>query len=148
MSASISSTAAPAMSPPQQGSTAALVAARALVERAIDAFNGRQLDLYFELFTEDVESYTGIHSPLLVQGLPAWKRFISGLTRLEAAAYEQTQTSYRVYNDDTVLCNGYYVFSTVAQDGQAETQTGRASLTCVKVDGAWRIANQHYSSIF
>jgi uncharacterized protein (TIGR02246 family) len=136
------------MTLPELETNPAIEEARTLLERAIAAFNTRQYDAYLTAFTEDVESYTGIVTPLRWEGLSAWKALIAGLGQLASASYEQRHASYRSYNDDTVLVNAYFVFTTVAKDGKVETQTGRASTACVKVGGKWRIANQHYSPNF
>lgn len=121
---------------------------RAVLEEAIARFNAGEYAEYLESFTEDLESYTGIVTPLRFEGLSAWREFIAGLSEAASATYEQRHPTYRAFNGTTVLCNAYFVFTSVSPDGTVERQSGRASHTCVKVDGAWRIANQHYSPMF
>lgn len=122
--------------------------ARAVQDRLIEAFNARRYDDYLDTFTEDLESFTGIATPLRWQGLSSWKELIGGLGELASVTYEQRDATYRAYNDDTVLVNAYFVFTTVSQGGAMERQTGRASHTLVRIDGEWRVANQHYSPMF
>jgi hypothetical protein len=62
--------------------------------------------------------------------------------------YTQRHSSYRVYNGNTVIVNGYFDFTVVTKDEQATTLNGRTSFTWVRVEGKWLIANQHYSRIF
>ena len=133
---------------PEQITNAGAREAKAVLDDAIAAFNARQYDKYLESFTEDLESYTGIVTPLRWDGLSKWKELISGIESLASVTYEQRQATVRSYNDDTVLVNGYFVFTTVSQQGVVETQSGRSSFTLVKIDGDWRIANQHYSPMF
>lgn len=128
--------------------SSAIDEARVVQERLIEAFNARQYDAYLDMFTEDLESFTGIATPLRWPGLSSWKELIAGLGELASATYEQRDATYRVYNDDTVLVNAYFVFTTVSRAGETERQTGRASHTMVRVDGGWRVVNQHYSPLF
>ena len=60
-----------------------------VVQNAIDTFNARNFSAYFKLFTDDLESYTGVHTPLRFEGLPAWKEFIDGLATAGTAHYER-----------------------------------------------------------
>lgn len=123
-------------------------AAATVIRKGIEAFNAGDLETYLGLFTEDVESYTGIMTPLRFEGLTAWREFIERIRKGAAARYEQRHPSLRLYNGDTVVANSYFVFTGEGPGGSVETQTGRASLVCVKKDGTWRIANQHYSPMF
>lgn len=132
----------------EQKATDAIDGARAALKDAIANFNSRRYDAYFTVFTEDVESYTGIVTPLRWNGLSHWKQMIGGVDQMASANFELREATYRSYNDDTVLANGYFVFTTVSPSGAVETQTGRTSITLVKAGGAWRVANQHYSPFF
>lgn len=123
-------------------------AAEAVIRKGIEAFNAGDLKTYLALFTDDVESYTGIVTPLRFEGLPAWKAFVEEIRKGATARYEPRQASIRAYNEDTVISNHYFVFTGEASDGTREMQTGRASLVCVKQGGTWLIANQHYSPMF
>lgn len=123
-------------------------AVQALIQKAIRSFNAGDLETYLGLFTDDVESYSGVQTPLRFEGLPAWKSYIEGLRKGMEPRYEQRQPTLRSFNADVVVVNSYYVFSGTGPTGQMETQTGRASLVVVKQGGKWLIANQHYSPMF
>ncbi|HLB55456.1 MAG TPA: hypothetical protein VJK71_10170, partial [Gemmatimonadales bacterium] len=81
-------------------------------------------------------------------GKPQWIGFIRGLDALAAASYDQRQAVCRAYNNDTVLCNAYFVFSTTTKAGVTEVQSGRESSTMVRAGGRWLIANHHFSPMF
>jgi ketosteroid isomerase-like protein len=117
------------------------------VQNAIDAFNARNFSTYFKLFTSDLESYAGVHTPLRFEGLAAWKEFIDGLA-VGTAHFEQRHPTYRDYNGNTVVANGYFVFTSQMDNGPVQVQSGRHSYTVVKIEGKWLIANQHYSAMF
>ena len=121
---------------------------RAVLERAVDRFNAGDYDAYFSCFTDDLESFSGVVTPLRWSGLSGWKSLIDGLSRLASASYEQRDLTLRAYNGDTVVANAYFVFTTITEAGEVERQTGRASHTCVHTDDGWRIVNQHYSPVF
>lgn len=136
------------MTTPERDASASTEEARGALERAIARFNAGDYEEYLESFTDDLESFTGIVTPLRWVGVSAWKELIAGLGELASATYEQRDVSYRGYGRDTVLANAYFVFTTVSRAGEVETQTGRASHTLVRENGSWRIANQHYSPMF
>jgi ketosteroid isomerase-like protein len=121
--------------------------AKLAIQKGIAAFNSGDLDTYFSSLTEDIEVYTGVHTPVRHEGMAQWKPFIQAVKDLKAV-YEQRQVSYRAYNGDTVIANGYYIFTTVTPDGQATTTSGRATMVTVKVNGSWRIASMHFSEFF
>jgi ketosteroid isomerase-like protein len=123
--------------------------ARAVIDSAVSSFNGSHLEAYGKLFTTDVESFTGVGGALRMEGKAAWLSWIQGAKQLFlASTYEPHDLSYRSYNNDVVVANGYFVFTTVSKSGDVTTQTGRSSTVVVKVNGTWLIANQHYSAMF
>jgi uncharacterized protein (TIGR02246 family) len=121
---------------------------QALLDQAIQAFNTRDFDTYFAVFSDDVEAFVGIQTPFRIEGKAAWRTFIEGLAALPVVTNTQRHSSYRVYNGNTVIVNGYFDFTVVTKDEQATTLNGRTSFTWVRVEGKWLIANQHYSRIF
>lgn len=138
----------PAVRPvPTRPASTDTLAVERLVQNAIDAFNAGDLDEYYDLFVDDLESYTGLHTPLRYDGLEAWKGFIGGMKERVTATYEQRQPSVRVY-DSAAVSNHYFLFTAVDVNGAMETQTGRCSMLCVRIDDEWRIANQHFSATF
>ena len=120
----------------------------AALDSAIAAFNDRNYALYEGLLTDDIEAYTGVNTPLRFVGKASWMEFIRDLDDFESVSYERRHPAYRMYNDDVVISNAYFVFSTVPKSGEQKTQTGRESTAIVKVDGSWRIANFHFSAMF
>ena len=122
--------------------------AEAVGAKAATAFNARDYATYEPLFTNDVEVYTGVYTPLRFVGKAQWMAFIRGLDNLAAASYDQRQPVCRAYNNDVVLCNAYFVFTTTTKAGVTTVQTGRESSTLVKSGGKWLIANQHFSAMF
>jgi len=138
-----------ALAVPSQAQPAAAVAeGKAVLEKAMASFNARDYATYELLFTDDVEVYTGVYTPLRFVGKPQWIGFIRGLDALAAASYDQRQAVCRAYNNDTVLCNAYFVFSTTTKAGVTEVQSGRESSTMVRAGGRWLIANHHFSPMF
>ena len=122
--------------------------AEAVAAKAVASFNARDYAAYETLFTNDVEVYTGVYTPLRFVGKTQWLGFLHGLDSFAAVSYDQRQPVCRAYNNDAVLCNAYFVFTTTTKAGVTTVQTGRESSTLVKSGGKWLIANQHYSAMF
>ena len=131
-----------------QAQTSAVGDAQAVAAKAVTAFNARDYAAYEPLFTNDVEVYTGVYTPLRFVGKAQWMAFVRGLDNFAAVSYDQRQPVCRAYNNDVVLCNAYFVFSTTTKAGVTTVQSGRESSTMVKSGGKWLIANQHYSAMF
>ena len=131
-----------------QAQTSSVGDAEAVASNAVASFNARDYAAYEPLFTNDVEVYTGVYTPVRFIGKAQWMAFVHGLDNLAAASYDQRQPVCRSYNNDVVLCNAYFVFSTTTKAGVTTVQTGRESSTLVKSGGKWLIANQHYSAMF
>jgi len=122
--------------------------ALAVLDEAVDTFNARDLDTHMTLFTDDVEVFTGIDTPLLFKGKAAWKAFHDEVAMLPLARFQHHTPTARIYGGDTVVVNAYFSFTVFDEDGQAETQGGRYSTTLVKQEGKWLIANYHFSAFF
>ena len=122
--------------------------AEAVAAKAVASFNAKDYAAYEPLFTNDVEVYTGVYTPLRFVGKAQWMAFIHGLDNFAGVSYDQRQSMCRAYNNDVVLCNAYFVFTTTTKAGVTTVQTGRESSTLVKAGGKWLIANQHYSAMF
>ena len=122
--------------------------AEAVAAKAVASFNAKDYAAYEPLFTNDVEVYTGVYTPLRFVGKTQWMGFLRGLDNFAAVSYDQRQPVCRAYNNDAVLCNAYFVFTTTTKAGVTTVQTGRESSTLVKSGGKWLIANQHYSAMF
>ena len=122
--------------------------AEAVAAKAVASFNAKDYAAYEPLFTNDVEVYTGVYTPLRFVGKTQWMGFVHGMDNFAAVSYDQRQSVCRAYNTDVVLCNAYFVFTTTTKAGVTTVQTGRESSTLVKSGGKWLIANQHYSAMF
>ena len=122
--------------------------AEAVMTKAVASFNAKDYAAFEPLFTNDVEVYTGVYTPLRFVGKTQWMGFVHGMDNFAAVSYDQRQSVCRAYNNDVVLCNAYFVFSTTTKAGVTTVQTGRESSTLVKSGGKWLIANQHYSAMF
>ena len=128
--------------------TSATEQARAALEKALVDFNAANYDAYLTAFAEDFEGFTGVYSPLRIEGKEAWAKFINGLHNYAGTSYVQRQPKYRSYGDQTVICNSYFVYSTTSKTGVTEIQTGRETTVLIKKDGKWLIANYHFSGMF
>jgi hypothetical protein len=53
-----------------------------------------------------------------------------------------------VYNGNSAVVNGYYIFKVVRKDGSMTTVSGRATIDVVKWEGKWKIVNYHFSNLF
>lgn len=122
--------------------------AEAVIQKTAEAFNSKDYQTYFTYLADDLEVFTGVSTPLLHIGKTNWMNFINGLGSLPMVTYKQQQNSTRIYNGNTAVVNGYFVFTVVGKDGNATNQSGRNSTTLVKQNGKWLIVNQHFSPMF
>lgn len=120
----------------------------AVLTKAGDAFNSKDYQTYFSYLADDLEVFTGVVTPLLHMGKPHWIEFVNGFGQLPSTTYKQQQNTVRVYNGNTAVVNGYFVFTVVGKDGTTTTQSGRNSTTLVKQGGKWLIVNYHFSAMF
>jgi uncharacterized protein (TIGR02246 family) len=120
----------------------------AVVKNVADSFNSKDYQTYFSYLADDLEVFTGVSTPLLHIGKTHWVNFIKGFESLPMVSYNQQQNSVRVYNGNTAVVNGYFVFTVVGNDGDVTNQSGRNSTTLVKQNGKWLIVNYHFSPLF
>ena len=120
----------------------------AVLKKAHSAFNTKDYSTYFTYIADDIEVFTGVSTPLLHIGKAHWMEFIKSFEPLPFVTYNQQQNSIRIYNGNTALVNGYFVFTVVGNDGTVTTQSGRNSTTLVKQNGQWLIVNYHFSKMF
>ena len=111
-------------------------------------FNSGDYEAYGNHVMDNIECYTGVYTPLLWEGKVNWMNFINGLKNYAYVNYNFRQPSYRSFGNNTVICNGYFVFTTTDKNGVTEVQTGRQSTLLIKSEGIWKIANNHFSSMF
>ena len=120
----------------------------AVIKKSYDAFNSKDYQTYFTYLADDLEVFTGVSTPLLHVGKTHWMEFINGFGSLPSVTYNQQQNSVRVYNDNTAVVNGYFVFTVVGNDGNVTNLSGRNSTTLIKQNGKWLIVNCHFSELF
>ena len=120
----------------------------AVVNKAWDSFNAKDNQTYFTLLADNIEIFTGVSTPLLHIGKTHWVNFIKGFESLPMVSYNQQQNSIRIYNGNTAVVNGYFIFTVVGSDGSVTNQSGRNSTTLVKQNGKWLIVNLHFSPMF
>lgn len=119
-----------------------------VMNKVWDAFNSKDNQTYFTYLADDLEVFTGVSTPLLHIGKPHWMEFINSFGSLPLVTYNQQQNSIRIYNENTAVVNGYFVFTVVGNDGNVTNQSGRNSTTLVKQNGKWLIVNVHFSPMF
>ena len=119
-----------------------------VVNKAWDAFNSKDNQTYFTLLADDLEVFTGVSTPLLHIGKPHWMAFVNSFGSLPLVTYNQQQNSIRIYNGNTAVVNGYFIFTVEGSDGNVTNQSGRNSTTLVKQNGKWLIVNIHFSPMF
>ncbi len=120
----------------------------AVVKNVADSFNSKDYQTYFSYLADDLEVFTGVSTPLLHIGKTHWVNFIKGFESLPMVSYNQQQNSVRVYNGNTAVVNGYFVFTVVGNDGNVTNQSGRNSTTLIKQNDKWLIVNLHFSPLF
>jgi ketosteroid isomerase-like protein len=120
----------------------------AAMDELLDAFNRRDYAAYEALLTDDVEAFAGVVTPFRFDGKDEWMGFVRGLDAFASVNQERRHTQYRAYNGDTVVSNGYFVFTTTSAGGETHVQSGRESSILVIVDGRWLVANLHFSAMF
>ncbi len=134
--------------PIQAQQSPAVTEARAAIEKATTAFHSGDYKTYSTYMADDVEVFTGVYTPLLFVGKAQWMGFINGLASFAYVNLDSRSERCRAYGSETVLCNAYFVFTTVTKAGVTEVQSGRESTTLVKQGGRWMVANMHYSGMF
>jgi len=121
---------------------------QALMENGVKAFNAKDKAVYASCLADDFQSFSGVQTPLLYETKADWMNFIEGLWGLPFVSYNQQQSLIRVYNGNSAVINGYYIFKVVNKDGSLTAHSGRATVNVVKSDGKWKIVNYHFSNLF
>jgi len=134
--------------PMQAQQSIAVTEAKAVSDKATTAVNSGDYKTLSTYMADDVEVFTGVYTPLLFVGKAQYMGFINGLANFAYVNLDPRSQRCRAYGSETVLCNGYFVFTTVSKAGVTEVQSGRASSTLVKQGGRWMVANMHYSGMF
>ena len=126
----------------------AVADASAAGDKAVAALNSGDYKTLSTYVTDDIELFTGVYTPLLFVGKAQYMAFINSLASYAYVNLDERSKKCRAYGSETVLCNEYFVFTTVTKAGVTEVQSGRASLAIVRQGGRWMLANQHYSGMF
>lgn len=134
--------------PMQAQQSTAVTEAKAVISKTLTALNSGDYKTLPKFMADDIEVFTGVYTPLAFIGKGQWMAFINGLANYSSANYDQRELRCRAYGSETVLCNAYFVFTTVAKNGTMEVQSGRESSALVKQGGNWVYANMHYSGMF
>ena len=120
----------------------------AVLTKAWTAFNSKDYQTHFTYLADDLEVFTGVVTPLLHIGKPHIMEFVNGFAQLPSVTYTQQQSSIRIYNGNTAVVNGYFLFTVVGTGGTTTNQSGRNSTTLVKQNGKWLIVSFHFSPMF
>lgn len=134
--------------PMQAQQSTAVTEATAVFQKATAALNSGDYKTVSTLVTDDIELFTGVYTPLLFVGKAQYMAFINGLASYSYVNLDERQQRCRAYGSETVLCNNYFIFTTVTKTGVTEVQSGRESSALVKQGGRWMIANMHFSGMF
>lgn len=124
---------------------AALDEIRALMEKAVSAFNKGDPTIFFGLLDEDLEIFD--HAPYRFDNK---SDFVAWLQSAHAGAETVSdvfhQPSYRAFNEDIGIVNTYDLFTAVPKDGGApQIQNNRSTYVYVKKGGQWKIVSAHFS---
>ncbi len=133
---------------PLQAQGTALRDAMAVMDKSLATFNSGNYTDYGTHISDDIVAYTGVYTPIAFEGKAKWVEFINGLSAYSSVTYDQRQRTCKAYGPDTVLCNAYFVFTTIAKDGKMEVQSGRETSALVRQGGVWKYASMHYSPMF
>ena len=69
--------------------------AEAVAAKAVASFNAKDYAAFEPLFTNDVEVYTGVYTPLRFVGKTQWMGFVHGMDNFAAVSYDQRQSVCR-----------------------------------------------------
>ena len=132
----------------QAQQSTAVAEATAASQKATAALNSGDYKAVSTYVTDDIELFTGVYTPLLFAGKAQYMAFINGLANYSYVNLDERGQRCRAYGSETVLCNNYFIFTTVTKAGVTEVQSGRESIALVKQGGRWMIANMHFSGMF
>lgn len=97
----------------------------------------------------DNASFQSQYSPFRIEGRQAIRAYFSDLyNRFPGPRNLQvSQTTMRAYGDNVVVANGYYQLTLTDKTGKPNTSHARYSVTWVKMDGKWKLVDQHNSPL-
>jgi len=105
------------------------------------------IDGYVEAFADNAVLYSSF-SPFRIEGKEAIRAFFNQLVQMYPRRNVQIrQPVSRVYNDNVVIQTSYATLNWVNAKGEYEIYDTRGSTVWTKVDGQWKIVDQHLSRL-
>lgn len=113
----------------------------------LKALYSGDVDAYVDAFADNAVFYS-LFSPFRIEGKDAIRAFFSQLVQM----YPKRQVFIRqpmarVYNDNLVIQTSYAVLNWTNAKGEYETIDARISTVWTKMDGQWKIVDQHFSRL-
>ena len=105
------------------------------------------VEAYVEAYADDAVFYSSF-SPFRIEGKDAIRAFFSQLVQMYPKRNVQIrQPLVRVYGDNVVIQYSYAVLNWTNAQGEYEVFDTRGSTTWTKIDGKWKIVEQHLSRL-
>lgn len=120
----------------------------AFYKAGLEKFNSGNYAGYLQDVSEKYQGFSGVVTPFLFADKAAWAGFIMDMKNLRYVNYTQVHPAFRSVAENTVICNSYFIFTTVDANGETSVQNGRQTTVLVKEGGSWKIANDHFSAAF
>lgn len=113
----------------------------------LKALYSGDIDAYVDAYADNAMFYSSF-SPFRIEGKDAIRAFFSQLVQM----YPKRQVFIRqpiarVYNDNLVIQTSYAVLNWANAKGEYETFDTRGSTVWAKVEGHWKIVDQHLSRL-
>ena len=113
----------------------------------LKALYAGDIDAYVDAYADNAVFFSSF-SPFRIEGKDAIRAFFSQLVQM----YPKRQVFIRqpmarVYNDNLVIQTSYAVLNWINAKGEYEVYDTRGSTVWAKVDGQWKIVDQHLSRL-
>ncbi len=113
----------------------------------LKALYSGDVDAYVDAYADDAVFYSSL-SPLRIEGKDAIRAFFLQLVQMyPKRPVFIRQPIARVYNDNLVIQGSYAVLNWTNAKGEYETFDTRVSTVWTKMDGKWKIVDQHFSRL-
>jgi uncharacterized protein (TIGR02246 family) len=113
----------------------------------LGALESGNIDAYVAAYADNAVFFAAF-SPFRIDGKEAIRTYFSELLRMyPKVRVIVRQPSTRVYNDDLVIQNAYFVLNWTNDKGDQKVFNVRGSTTWAKVNGHWLIVDQHVSRL-
>jgi len=101
------------------------------------------VDGWTAAFADNATFYSSL-TPFRVDGKAAIRAYFADYFAMYPnRKYVVRQNTLRAYGDNVVIANGYFELIATDRGGKTVQDSGRYSVTLVKVDGRWQIVDQH-----